>query len=206
MSLPKTAKQVHAFLGLIGYYRKLIKNLAKIGKPLTLLTCQRAKFKLTPVYHTAFLTLKDEATQAPILCYPDPPKWYIVYTDASDDAYGSQLSQEQDGTKFPIAFLSHTFSDTQQKWSTTEQEDYGIYYVVTKWNYYLQGAEIIVCNDHKPLERFLNGKNANNKVNRWGLEIAIYNITFKWISGAQNKAADSLSRLVELPHDRQATV
>ena len=76
----------------------------------------------------------------------------------------------------------------------------------TKWNYYLQGAEVIIQNDHKPLARFLNGKNANNKVNRWGLELATYNITFKWILGAQNKAADCLSRLVELPHDRQAKV
>ena len=40
-------------------------------------------------------------------------------------------------------------------------------------------------------------KNANNKVNRWGLELATYNITFKWISGAKNKATDYLSRLVE---------
>ena len=32
------------------------------------------------------------------------------------------------------------------------------------------------------------------------------NITFEWISGAQNKAADCISRLVKLPHDRQATV
>ena len=36
----------------------------------------------------------------------------------------------------------------------------------------------------------------NNKVNRWSLELATYNITFKWISGAKNKAADCLSRLV----------
>ena len=67
-----------------------------------------------------------------------------------------------------------------------------------KWNYYPQGAKIIVHNDHKPLARFLNGKNANNKVNRWGLELAFYNITFKWISGTQIKAADCLSRLVKL--------
>ena len=65
-------------------------------------------------------------------------------------------------------------------------------------NYYLQEADIIVCNDHKPLAKFLNGKNTNNKVNRWGLELAIYNITFEWISGAQNKAANCLSRSVEL--------
>ena len=43
---------------------------------------------------------------------------------------------------------------------------------------------------------FLNGKNTNNKVNRWSLELATYNISFEWISGARNKAADCLSRLV----------
>ena len=43
---------------------------------------------------------------------------------------------------------------------------------------------------------FLNGKNTNNKVNRWSLELATYNISFKWISGARNKADDCLSRLV----------
>ena len=42
-------------------------------------------------------------------------------------------------------------------------------------------------------------KNVNNKVNRWGLELAAYNITFEWISGAKKKAADCLSCLVELP-------
>ena len=106
-------------------------------------------------------------------------------------------------TEFPIAFLSHTITDTQQKWSTTEQEAYGVYYAVTKWNYYLQGAEIIVWNDHKPLARFLNRKNANNKVNRWGLELAIYNITFEWISGAMQQSSWlSFMYLVELPQHR----
>ena len=36
-------------------------------------------------------------------------------------------------------------------------------------------------------------------MNRWGLELATYNITFEWKSGAKNKAADCLSHLVELP-------
>ena len=40
-------------------------------------------------------------------------------------------------------------------------------------------------------------KNANNKVNRWGLELTTYNITLNWISGVKNKAADCHSRLVE---------
>ena len=96
--------------------------------------------------------------------------------------------------------------ETQRKWSTTEQEAYGVYYAVTKWKYYLQGADIIVRNDHKPLTKFLNRKNANNKVNRWGLKLATYNITFEWISGAKNKAADCLSHLVELPSMPSASI
>ena len=103
--------------------------------------------------------------QAPILGYPNPNKRYIVYTDASDDACRAQLSQDHNGMEFSIAFLSHTFIETQRKSSTTKQEAYGVYYAVTKWNYYLRGADIIVRNDHKPPANFLNGKNANNKVN-----------------------------------------
>ena len=50
---------------------------------------------------------------------------------------------------------------------------------------------------HKQLAKFLNGKNANIKVNRWSLDLATYNITFEWISGAKNKAADCRSWLIE---------
>ena len=128
-----------------------------------MLTHQQVKFDWTAIHHTAFLNLKEAIIQAPILHYPDPNKKYIVYTDASDDACGAQLLQEHNETEFPIAFLSHTFTETQRKWSMTEQEAYGVYFMITKWNYYLQGANITVTNGHKPLTKFLNGKNANNK-------------------------------------------
>ena len=177
-----------------------------MAKPLTLLTHQKAKFEWTPVHHKAFLMLKESVTQAPILCYPDPTKWYIVYTDVSDNACGAQLSQECSGMEFPLILSLPYLHWHKRKWKYHWTG--GLWSVLCryKWNYYLQGAEVIVCNDHKPLARFLNRKNANNKVYRWGLELTTYNITFEWISGAWYKAADCLSWLVELPHDRQATV
>ena len=151
MNPPTTPKQVRAFLGLIGYYMKFIKGFAKKAKLLALLTRQQVKFDWTPEHQEAFIHLKEAIVQAPILHYPNPNKTYIVYTDASDDACGAQLSQEHDETKFPVAFLSHTFSETQCKWSTTEQEAFGVYYAITKWNYYLHRDNIIVQNDHKLL-------------------------------------------------------
>ena len=145
MHPPTTPKQVHAFLGLVAYYRKFIKNFANIAKPLTLLTRQQVKFEWTPEHQDAFMKLKDSIIQAPILCYLNPNKRYIVYTDASDDACRGQLTQEHDDTEFPIAFLSHTFLETQRKWSTTEQEAYGVLHAVTKMELISPG-----CRHHNP--------------------------------------------------------
>ena len=78
----RNTKQVWAFLGLVGCY---IKNFAWIAKPLTTLMCHYAKFDWTPHHQVVFVSLKGALIQASILHYPDYLKWYIVYTDASDN-------------------------------------------------------------------------------------------------------------------------
>ena len=80
MNPPKTPKQVRAFLGLVGYYRRFIRGFTKIAKPLTLLTTQQVKFEWTPEHQEAFIHLKEAIVQAPILHYPNLNKTYIVYT------------------------------------------------------------------------------------------------------------------------------
>ena len=72
MHPPKTPKQVHAFLSLVDYYRKLIKNFVKIAKSVSLLTCQEVNFDWTPTHHKAFLHLKESITQALMLHYSNP--------------------------------------------------------------------------------------------------------------------------------------
>ena len=49
-------------------------------------------------------------------------------------------------------------------------------------------------------------RNANDKVNRWGLELPTYNITFEWISGAPDKVAHCPSCLVELPQNHPTAI
>ena len=67
MHPPVNPKQVRAFLGLVGYYRKFIKNFAKIAKPLTMLTQMDIKFEWKETHHSAFMKLKEAIIQAPIL-------------------------------------------------------------------------------------------------------------------------------------------
>ena len=101
MQPPTTSKHVSAFLGLVGYYRKFIKGFTKIAKPLIMLTCQQVKFDWTSTHHATFLNLKEAIIQAPILCYPDPNKKYIVYTDVSDDACGHSSHKNMMKWNFP---------------------------------------------------------------------------------------------------------
>ena len=111
---PTTPKQVWAFLGLVGYYRKFIKCFAIIGKPLALFTCQQVKFDWTPLHHTAFLSLKEAIIQAPILCYPDPNKIYCLHRCIWWCMWGATFT----GTwwdRIPNSFLvTHIHRDTKK--------------------------------------------------------------------------------------------
>ena len=48
MPVPKNAKQVKQFLGLVGYYRKFVPRFADISRLLTKLTPKDEEFKWTP--------------------------------------------------------------------------------------------------------------------------------------------------------------
>ena len=62
---------VRSFLGLVGYYRKYIKDYSKIASPLTDLTKKEVAFQWTDECESAFQTLKQKLLEAPILAYPD---------------------------------------------------------------------------------------------------------------------------------------
>ena len=78
-----------------------------------MLTHMDVKFEWKETHRCVFMKLKDTIIKAPILRYPDTTKPYIVYTDASGNACGAHLSQMHEEAKFPVASLSHMFTDTQ---------------------------------------------------------------------------------------------
>ena len=197
---PTSAKGVREFLGMVGYYRKFISRFADAARPLTRLIRRDVKFEWTKDCQTGFDYLRTCLTKDPILKYPDPKKRYVIFTDASDQAAAGVLCQEHldpEGKiiELPIAYLSAQFSDTQFKWSTVVKEGYAIYYCIKKWRPYLEDAEILLKSDAKSLEKFLDGKTNNLKLDRWSLELQGRRITCVHIPGTQNKAADCLSRL-----------
>ena len=78
--------------------------------------------------------------------------------------------------EMPVAYLSAQFNDTQFKWSTVVKEGYAIYHAIKKWRHYLEDAEVLLKSDAKSLQKFLNGKTDNLKLDRWSLELQGRNI------------------------------
>lgn len=110
--------EIKSFLGLIGYYRRFIKDFAKITKPLTNCLKKCNKIIIDQKYTDAFNQCKELLTHAPILQYPDPAKPYILTTDASAVAIGAVLSQGTVESDKPIAYASRTLSETEMRYIT----------------------------------------------------------------------------------------
>ncbi|XP_073224799.1 uncharacterized mitochondrial protein AtMg00860-like [Cicer arietinum] len=90
---PKNVKGVRGFLGLMGYYRKFIKDYGKMARPLTELT-KRDNFKWGEGVEQAFQLLNQKVTSAPILALPDFQKEFFIESDASRNGLGAILIQE----------------------------------------------------------------------------------------------------------------
>jgi hypothetical protein len=63
----KTVRGVRSFLGLANFYRRFIEGYAQIAQPLNDLTKKNIPFTWKEAQQTAFNTLKNRFTTAPIL-------------------------------------------------------------------------------------------------------------------------------------------
>nr|GEU91237.1 retrotransposon protein, putative, Ty3-gypsy subclass [Tanacetum cinerariifolium] len=90
---PRTPSKVRSFLGLAGYYCRLIKNFSKIAKSLTILTQKCKTFDLGEEQELAFQTLKDKLCNVSVLALLDGPKDFVVDYDASGIGLGCVLMQ-----------------------------------------------------------------------------------------------------------------
>lgn len=119
---PTTPRQIKSFLGLVGYYRKFIRNFAEKAKPLTELLKKNAKFIWGREQKKSFRYLRKALCKGQILQYPNFDKSFKLTTDASDYAISGILSQEYDGCDLPVCYLSRTLLEAEQNYFTTEKE------------------------------------------------------------------------------------
>ena len=91
---PKNVKDVRKFLGLANYYRRFIKDFARVARPINVLTRKDVKWQWKVEQQKAFNELKRIFTIKPVLAAPDLDKEFRVEADMSNYTTGGVLSMK----------------------------------------------------------------------------------------------------------------
>jgi hypothetical protein len=202
--IPKSQKEVRSFLGLCNFYRKYVKDFAKIALPLNALlqdsnsaaqNSKKSKLQWTEDCNQAFESLKHAMSSTPVLLYPNFNKEFFLSTDASGSSIGFVLSQHDDNNQdHPVAYGGRALRGSELNWSITEKEGLALLEAIRSFRPYLANSKFTVFTDHLALKWFQTIKNATGRLARWSVELSSYNFEIIHKSGKSLGNADALSR------------
>ena len=151
---PRNIKEVQKFLGLANYYRRFIKNFARIAALLHVLVRKEQKWKWEKEQEEVFKRLKTVFTTEPILAILDIDREMRVEADASDYATEEVLSTKCEDRKWrPVAFISKSLNAMEQNYEIYDKEMLVVIRCLEAWRHYLKGAKLKfeIWTDHKNL-------------------------------------------------------
>ena len=155
------------------------------------------ELELTPEALQAFEDLKKKCMTAPVLVFADFRKPFRLETDASGEGLGAVLLQESDDRHYhPVAFASRELKGGEPKYHSSKLEFLALKWAVTEqFREYLQYQPFTVRTDNNLLTYVLTIPNLDALGHRWVTALARYNMRLEYLKGADNKIADTLSRL-----------
>ena len=194
---PTNVKETQIFLGCCSYYRNLIKDFAKIAKPLFELLKKENKFEWENEHQNAFETLKNKLKESPIVRLPVLDRPFIVYTDSSSWALGCYLAQvcPETGQEYVVSYGSRLLKDAEKYYSVCEKELLAIIYALNLWKVYLC-KKFKIITDAKAITYITTHKSPNPRLVRLMIFIQGFDFELIYRKGSDNQVADFLSRPV----------
>ncbi|GJY91195.1 putative nucleotidyltransferase, ribonuclease H [Tanacetum coccineum] len=146
---------------------------------------------MTAIFHE----LIEDSMEAPIMIKPDWSLPFEIMCDASNYAVGAVLGQRIDKHFKPIHYASKTMNEAQENYTTTEKELLAVVFAFDKFGQYLVLSKTIVFTDHSVLRYLFTKQDAKSRLIQWILLLQEFDIEIRDKKGAENLAADHLSRL-----------
>jgi hypothetical protein len=203
LPFPTTKKKLMSWLGMINWFRPLLKNCASELKPISdLLTGKGTVVTSTEDAMKAFRLMKQKLTTMPILVMPDRNKTFFLWCDASFQGLGCALThqvKDEAGNMVhkPVSYGSRVLTSAEQKWPSFKLEMRAVVWSILKYEHLLYGASqpFVVYTDMKSLTQtgYLN-KATCRLLLSWSIKLSEYNFLLEHTPGKDNQLADYLSR------------
>ena len=192
---PTIVKGIRSFLGHAGFYRRFIKDLLKISRPLCRLLEKDANFDFDESCRSAFDEIKSRLVIAPIMLTHDWNNDFEIMCDSSDYVMGAVLGQRTEKICKAIYYASKTFNEAQESYSTIEKEMLAMVFAYEKFRPYILGSHVIIHTDHAAIKYLMEKKEAKPRLIRSVLLLQEFDLEIKDKKGSDNVKADHLSRL-----------
>ena len=129
--------------------------------------------------------------------FPNFKKPFLLETDASKEGLGAVLSQKlSDGRYHPITFGSCSLTPAEKNYHSFKLEFLTLKWSVTEhFKEYLAYAPFVVQTDNNLLTYVLTTPNLDAMGHRWVGVLASFQFELEYQKGADNRAADALSRV-----------
>ena len=170
----------------------------------------KTKINWTKETENVFEEIKNDLANATLLAHPSVNDPLCVVVDASDTAVGAALQQYSNGIWKPLAFFSKKLNNAQKNYSAYDRELLAAYLAVKYFCHTIEGRNVILYTDHKPLTFAFRQKNEKASPRQLRHLDFISQITTNilHISGKNNIVADTLSRIedisIELDYEEMA--
>ena len=200
---PQSVSELKSFLGLLGFIRRYVPDMAQIAVPLTNLLKKQVPWVWGDAQQQAFDKLKRRCASTPVLAIPEEDAELVLRCDASREAMGAALYQrDSKGFLQPVEFKSKAFAEPQKRLPAHDREALGLLYALKSFRYFLLRRRFEVQTDNSALSQIFTSKDLSDLYARWYHKIAEFEgITIKHRPGRKLYCADALSRRRTAPND-----
>ncbi|GBG81693.1 hypothetical protein CBR_g32688 [Chara braunii] len=147
----------------------------------------------------SFQALKTAMLMAPVLSIYDPTLPTRVTTDASGYGIGAVLEQHDDDDWHPVEYFSHKVPPINSLDDARKKELLAFVMALKRWRHVLLGRRRFTwVADNNPLTYYKTQDTVSSTIGRWMYFIDQFDFTPKHLPGLSNRAADALSRRLDL--------
>ncbi|KAL4097270.1 hypothetical protein QTP88_022070 [Uroleucon formosanum] len=150
---PRNEHEVRRFLGLVGYFRRLIVNYAKLAAPLMTLTGKNKVFTWEGEQQKSFEELKRIlCSELVVAMYNPTAPTTQVHTDASSVALSGVLLQGSTSSELHMVYaMSKKTTDAESRYHSSRLELYAIIWTLDRLRPFLLGIRFTVFTDCQSL-------------------------------------------------------
>ena len=197
--VPKNVKEVRSFLGLTNYYKRFIRDYAKIASPLFRLLRKEVMFEWSDQCQQSFESLRQSLVTEPVIGFPDMKKPFTLTTDASGTGLGYILSQKEGKVETVIAYGGRALRDAETRYSASEREMLAVKEGIKAYSPYLMDKRFTLVTDHQPLKHLHKFQPETKRLCDMALILQGYQFDVIYKVGKSNCNADAISRR---PYDK----